>query len=108
LSAAEELTTLFSSPTLTEALARTGVEWNPKRAFWFGGFWEQLIGMTKLALKKVLGRAFTTLNSLQTLIVEIESILNHLLLSPQTSMTLTQSLQFTYCTVGRLFVCPTM
>jgi len=32
--------------------------------------------MTKLALKKVLGRAFTTLNSLQTLIVEIEGILN--------------------------------
>ena len=34
LSASEELTTLFSSPTLTEALARTGVEWKfiPKRA----------------------------------------------------------------------------
>ena len=32
--------------------------------------------MTKLTLKKVLGRAFTTLKILQTLIVEIEAILN--------------------------------
>jgi len=32
--------------------------------------------LTKLTLKKVLGRAFTTLNSLQTIIVEIEAILN--------------------------------
>ena len=36
-----------------------------------------MIGLTKLTLKKVLGRAFTTLNSLQTLIVEIEGILNN-------------------------------
>ena len=41
-----------------------------------GGFWERLIGLTKLTLKKVLGRAFITLNSLQTIIVEIEAILN--------------------------------
>ena len=43
---------------------------------WFGGFWERLIGMTKFALKKVLGRAFTTLDGLQTIIVEIEAMLN--------------------------------
>ncbi|XP_065914598.1 uncharacterized protein [Dysidea avara] len=79
LSAAEELKSLFSSPSLTNALAKTGVEWKfiPKRAPWFGGFWERLIGLTKLVLKKVLGRAFTTLNSLQTLIVEIGGILNN-------------------------------
>ena len=79
LSAAAELKALFSSPSLTDTLARTGVEWKfiPKRAPWFGGFWERLIGLTKSVLKKVLGRAFTTLNSLQTLIVEIEGILNN-------------------------------
>ena len=79
LSAAEELTALFSSPSLMNTLARSGVEWKfiPKRAPWFGGFWERLIGMTKMVLKKVLGRSFTTLNTLQTLIVEIEGILNN-------------------------------
>ena len=39
--------------------------------------WQRLIDMTKLALKKALGRAFTTLTSLQTPIVEIEGILNN-------------------------------
>ena len=76
LLASEELTTLFSSATLTVAL---GVEWKLilKRAPWFRGFWERLIDMTKLALKKVLGTAFTTLTSLQTQIVEIKGILNN-------------------------------
>ena len=79
LSAADELKALFSSPSLTSALSKSGTEWRfiLKRAPWFGGFWERLIGLTKLTLKKVLGRAFTTLNSLQTIIVEIEAILNH-------------------------------
>ena len=83
LSAAEELKALFSSPLVTSTLAKTGVErkFIPKRAPWYGGFWERLIGMTKLVLKKVLGRAFTTLDSLQTLIVEMEGILNNRLLT---------------------------
>ena len=78
LSVANELKALFSSLSLASALSKSGTEWRfiPKRAPWFGGFWERLIGLTKLTLKKVLGRAFTTLNSLQTIIVEIEAILN--------------------------------
>ena len=78
LSAADELKALFSSPSLTGALSKSGTEWRfiPKHAPWFGGFWERLIGLMELILKKVLGRAFTTLNSLQIIIVEIEAILN--------------------------------
>ena len=41
-----------------------------------GGVWERLIGLTKTALKKVLGKALVTLPVLQTLIVEIEAVLN--------------------------------
>lgn len=75
---AEELRTLFSSADLTEALAHKGVEWQfiPKRAPWFGGFWERLIGLTKSTLKKTLGRTHATLESLQTIIVEVEALLN--------------------------------
>ena len=78
LSAANELNALFSSPSLTSSLSKSGTEWRfiPKCAPWFGGFWERLIGLTNLTLKKVLGREFTTLNSLQTIIIEIEAILN--------------------------------
>ena len=78
LAAAEELKQLFSSDALLESLAHKGVEWKfiPKRAPWFGGFWERLIGLTKSALKKTLGRTHATLESLQTVIVEIEALLN--------------------------------
>ena len=55
-----------------------GTSWRfiPKRAPWYGGFWERLIGLTKSTLKKVLGRTFISLISLQTIIVEIEAVLN--------------------------------
>jgi len=48
----------------------------PKRAPWYGGFWERLIGLTKMTLKKVLGRTFISLTSLQTIVIEIEAVLN--------------------------------
>jgi transposase InsO family protein len=78
LSAAEELKRLFQSISLKEAFNRRGVDWQfiPKRAPWYGGFWERLIGLTKTVLKKVLGRTHVTLSSLQTIIVEIEAVLN--------------------------------
>ena len=78
LAAAEELKKLFESPELKEILHRQNVGWQfiPKRAAWFGGFWERLIGLTKASLKKVLGRASVNLVTLQTLVVEIEAILN--------------------------------
>ena len=79
LAAAEELQSLLSSDELAENLSRRGVDWQfiPKRAPWFGGFWERLIGLTKSSLKKVLGRTHATLESLQTIIVEIEAVLNN-------------------------------
>ena len=78
LAAAETLNELFQSPSLKELFGRRGVEWEfiPKRAPWYGGFWERLIGLTKRAIKKTLGRASITLTELQTLIVEVEAILN--------------------------------
>ena len=78
LSTAEELTELFQSQSLKESLGKQGVNWQfiPKRAPWHGGFWERLIGLTKTTLKKVLGQASIDLTTLQTIIVEIEAILN--------------------------------
>ena len=75
----QELQKLFTSAALTEDLARRGVEWRfiPKRGPWFGGFWEQLIVLTKSTLKKVLGQTYTTLESLQTMTTEMEAVLNN-------------------------------
>ena len=70
LAAADELKELFKSPILKETLSRKSVEWRfiPKRAPWFRGFGERLIGLTKMTLKKVLARASVNL--------AIEAILN--------------------------------
>ncbi|CAB4028574.1 PREDICTED: uncharacterized protein LOC102803486 [Paramuricea clavata] len=78
LSAADELRALFNSQALHDSLSKRGVEWQfiPKRAPWFGEFWESLIGLTKTTLKKILGRAYINLEGLQTIIVEIEAVLN--------------------------------
>ena len=69
---------LFSSSELSESLSRKGTEWKfiPKHAPWFGGFWERLIGLTKSTLKKILDRTHATLESLQTIVVEVEAHLN--------------------------------
>ena len=79
LAAAEELRKLFESDALKEALTHHNVTWQfiPKRAPWYGGFWERLIGLTKQAVKKTLGRTFVTLLKLETIIVEIEAMLNN-------------------------------
>ena len=77
-SAAEELQQLFRSKELTHHLSKQGVQWRfiPKRAPWYGGWWERLIGLTKSTLKKVLGRARISLTTLQTLVAEVEAVLN--------------------------------
>ncbi|PFX23152.1 hypothetical protein AWC38_SpisGene12298 [Stylophora pistillata] len=41
-----------------------------------GGFWERLIGLTKKAVRKTLGRASVTFVELQTPVVEIKATLN--------------------------------
>ena len=63
LSAADELRALFNSQALHDSLSKRGVEWKfiPKRAPWFGGLWERLIGLTKTTLKKILGRTYINL-----------------------------------------------
>ena len=77
--AAGELKKLFSSEELHTALGIRGTTWKfiPKKAPWFGGFWERLIGLTKTAIKKTLGRAHVSLLVLQTIVVEVELILNN-------------------------------
>ena len=49
----------------------------PVGAPWYGGWWERMIGITKMTLKKVLGRSLTNEETLRTLITEIETIINN-------------------------------
>ena len=51
-SAAEELKTQSSSEKVRTVLNCEGVTWKfiPRKAPWFGGFWERLVGLTKAAI----------------------------------------------------------
>ena len=78
LSAANELDFLIKLSEVKEELGKRGVLWwfIPKKAPWYGGFWERLIGLTKTTIKKVLGRCHVSLSTLEAITVEIEAILN--------------------------------
>ncbi|GFS66623.1 integrase catalytic domain-containing protein [Trichonephila clavipes] len=47
-----------------------------ERAPWWGGFYERLIRTVKLALRKTVGRATLFCDELETLLIEIEGVLN--------------------------------
>jgi len=78
LASAEDLSRLFESEALKETLEHHNVTWHfiPKRAPWYGSFWERKVGLTKHAIK---GKAFVTLimTQLETIVVEIETMLNN-------------------------------
>ncbi|XP_045022891.1 uncharacterized protein LOC123466814 [Daphnia magna] len=75
---ARALKSLFNSSEVTKYLSDRQIEWRfiPKRAPWYGGFWERLVGLTKEALKKMLGRTKLKFNEFRTIVTEIEAILN--------------------------------
>ena len=41
-----------------------------------GGFYERLVGITKTALKKTIGKLYLTHTQLQTIITEVEAVTN--------------------------------
>jgi hypothetical protein len=78
ISTAEYTKSLLNDPEIREYMSNHQVDWsfNPKRAPWWGGFFERLIGLTKMALYKTLRRARITLDQLVTLVTEI-GVLNN-------------------------------
>ena len=49
----------------------------PKQVLWYGDFWKRMVGLMKPTIKKTLERVFVTLKLLQTIMVEIEPMLNN-------------------------------
>ena len=79
IASSREIHKLTSSPEILQTLNREfGVTWKfiPKRAPWFGGFYERMIGLTKTCIMKILGRNCVDIETLQTVTSEIEATLN--------------------------------
>ena len=60
-------------PGVREYHGNSNINWKFifKRAPWTGGIYERVIGLTKQALRKVLGSYLVSINELRTSIVEI-------------------------------------
>jgi hypothetical protein len=48
----------------------------PPKAPWWGGFWERMVKMVKQALKKTLGRSTLSYDKMNTVLVEMERVIN--------------------------------
>ena len=70
--------TAFTAKETREFASRKNIEWkfSIAEAPWFGGFWERLVACVKNCLKKTIGRTTLRYDEMQTVLCEIEMILN--------------------------------
>ncbi|XP_046864650.1 uncharacterized protein LOC124459173 [Xenia sp. Carnegie-2017] len=76
--AKKTLRDLFQCEEVDNCLSAKNIEWrfNLERAPWWGGFFERMIGLVKVCLRKVLGNAKLTFDELTTVLAEVEAKLN--------------------------------
>ena len=77
-SLAKEVRKLLRTPMLFEALALQGVKWQfiTERSPWEGGAWERMVRSAKRCIVKVVGRTMLDFNEVNTILVEIEGVIN--------------------------------
>ena len=65
-------------PDVQSYVAEQGIKWSfiIELSPWMGGFYERLVGTTKMALQKSIGKNCVTMIQLQTFLAEVEAILN--------------------------------
>ncbi|KHJ96484.1 integrase core domain protein [Oesophagostomum dentatum] len=75
------------NPNLDSIRIRENIKWKFITPFspWQGGFYERLVGSVKNALKKATGKAILTLRNFETVLAEVEAVLNTRPLTPHSS-----------------------
>ncbi|XP_074657119.1 uncharacterized protein LOC141910288 [Tubulanus polymorphus] len=73
-----ELAKLLSDPRLKEFALRNRIEWMfiLEKAPWWGGFYERLVKSVKRCLKKILGVTKLSIEEYNTVLTEVELVLN--------------------------------
>ena len=77
-SSSKEVQSICRSSEVFRYLTNQQTSWTfivPK-APWWGGFWERMVQTVKRSLRKVVGRAVLNFDELNTLLIEIESVIN--------------------------------
>ena len=76
--AAKELQRFTRSNVLHNYMINHRISWQfiPPKAPWWGGYWERMVKMVKQTLKKMLGRSTLNYDEMNTLLVEVERVIN--------------------------------
>ena len=76
--ASKVLKKLYDDPKVKDSMLNDRIEWHfvTPRLPWEGGFYERMIALVKVSLKKCLGKAFVTHEEMSTLIAEVEAVIN--------------------------------
>jgi hypothetical protein len=77
-SASKEIQRFTRSSVLRDDMINHRISWQfigPK-ARWWGGYWERMVKMVKQAFKKTLGRSTLSYDEMNTVLVEVERVIN--------------------------------
>ena len=68
----------FVATETQQFVASKNIEWkfNLASAAWYGGFWERLVSSVKRCLKQTVNKSRLSYDELQTVLLEIENVLN--------------------------------
>lgn len=74
----QQMWNLIKNPEVRNYFCERRIEWRfiVERAAWWGGFYERLVRSTKTCLKKILGRSSLEYKEFETILLEVEAILN--------------------------------
>ena len=75
---AQEVSEFLDSKDLSSFISSNSIDWRfiVEKSPWWGGFYERLVRSIKQSLKKVVGRAFLSLEELTTVLTDVEAVLN--------------------------------
>ena len=76
--ASKEVRKIVRSTEVKDLLVNKGVDWEfiTERASWMGGTWERLVQTVKRSIKKVIGHSSLNFEELDTLVTEVEAVVN--------------------------------
>jgi len=74
----KEVQLICRSSAVQRYLTNQRIMWkfSVAKAPWWGGFWERMVQTVKRSLRKVIGRATLQVDELNTLLIEVEAIVN--------------------------------
>ena len=73
-----EIWSKISRSEVQQFFTKNNITWKfiIPRASWWGGFWERMVRSVKTPLKKILGKSCLTYEEIQTVLTEIEAVIN--------------------------------